>query len=58
MKVVIDINEGRTVEFKDTGMHDNFYTVSAVDHRGEGLVNGIRISKADIKRLAKSSNQS
>ena len=56
MKVVIDINEGRTVEFKDTGMHDNFYTVSAVDHRGEVLVNGIRISKTDIKRLAKSSN--
>ena len=56
MKVVIDINEGRTVEFKDTGMNYNFYTVSAVDHRGEVLVNGIRISKADIKRLAKSSN--
>ena len=56
MKVVIDINESRTVEFNDTGMQDNFYTVSAKDHRGEVLVNGIRISKADIKRLAKSSS--
>ena len=52
MKIVLSVDNGRTLDFTDVG--DKAYIVEAKDHRGETLAK-VRISKEDIRRLAKAS---
>tara|TARA_Y100000034_G_C6865305_1_gene394324 strand:+ start:1205 stop:1459 length:255 start_codon:yes stop_codon:yes gene_type:complete len=52
MKIVLSVDNGRTLDFSDMG--DKAYMVEAKDHRGDVLAK-VRISKEDIKRLAKAS---
>ncbi len=52
MKIVLSVDNGRTLDFTDVG--DKAYMVEAKDHRGETLAK-VRISKEDIRRLAKAS---
>jgi len=50
MKIVISVDGRRTLDFTDVG--DKAYIMETKDHKGETLSN-VRISKEDIKRLAK-----
>ena len=50
MKITISTENGRTLDFTDVG--DKAYIMETKDHKGETLSN-VRISKEDIKRLAK-----
>ena len=52
MKIVLSVDNGRTLDFTDVG--DKAYIVEAKDHRGDVLAK-VRISKEDIRRLAKAS---
>jgi hypothetical protein len=54
LTVTISINENRTLSFSDS-LDGKWFQVEAKDHRGNVLASGIRVSKEDIKRLAKSS---
>jgi hypothetical protein len=50
MKIVLSVDNGRTLDFTDVG--DKAYMVEAKDRRGETLAK-VRISKEDVRRLAK-----
>jgi len=52
MKIVLSVDNGRTLDFTDVG--DKAYMVEAKDHKGDVLAK-VRISKEDIKRLARAS---
>ena len=52
VKIVLSVDNGRTLDFTDVG--DKAYMVEAKNHRGETLAK-VRISKEDIRRLAKAS---
>jgi hypothetical protein len=50
MKITILVDGRRTLDFTDLG--DKTYVMETKDHKGETL-SSVRISKEDIKRLAK-----
>jgi len=52
MEFVIHVDGGRTLTFNDLG--DKKFAVKATDNRGD-VIADIKISKDDIKRLAKAS---
>ena len=52
VKIVLSVDNGRTLDFTDIG--DKAYMVEAKDNKGDVLAK-VRISKEDIKRLARAS---
>jgi len=62
MKIEITADDGRIVEFADAGTEKYMMTIYApTTHPGTGaekphlVFNGLRLKKADVKRLAKAS---
>jgi len=52
LKVTLDINENRTLEFVDS-LDGKWFRVEAKDYQGNVIATDIRVSKEDIKRLAR-----
>ena len=52
LKVTLDINENSTLEFVDS-LDGKWFRVEAKDYQGNVIATDIRVSKEDIKRLAR-----
>jgi len=52
MKITISVDNGRTLDFTDVG--ETTYMMEVKDHKDVSLAK-VRVSKADIRRIAKAS---
>ena len=52
MKITISTENGKTLDFTDIG--ETAYMMEVTDHKGVSLTK-VKVSKADIRRLAKAS---